>query len=149
MSEQTPPRRRRPSQLDPAEHRGEYVPEPELLEILVRLVGAASWQKASAAQRQRVLAATAQLRTAGLSPRVIGLASEARVAQLQGMQTQPARVARSKAEDFPPAAVTVRLWDESDVEAYLRWRVQHSAYPRRFKNRYAPTSAPRRNDPDE
>lgn len=142
MNEQNAPRRRRPAQLDPAEHCGDYVPEPELLEILAHLAGAVSWQQASAAQRQRVLAAVTRLRTAGLSTRTIGLASEARVAQLQGMNTGSARVARSKAGDFPPAAVTARLWDEADVEEYLRWRVQRAPYPRRFKTRFAPTSEP-------
>ncbi|WP_295015333.1 hypothetical protein [uncultured Micrococcus sp.] len=142
MSSANPPHRIRPVPLDPAEHAGEYRPEPALLEILARLAGAAAWEQATAAQRARALAAAAQLRTAGLDPRAIGLVSEVRVAQLQGMERPAARVARSKVEGFPTPAVTVRLWDETDVEEHLRWRVQQAPYPRRFKNRYAPSSTP-------
>lgn len=141
MTEATPPPKNRPTRLDPDQHAGEYAPEPALLEILANLGGAASWRTATAGQRARVIAAAGQLRSAGLDPRSIGLVSEARVAELQGMERPAARVSRSKVTDFPAPAVTVRLWDEKDVEAFLSWRVQHSAYPRRFKNRYAPGAA--------
>ena len=109
--------------------------------VVVGAGGAGLMCAATAGQRARVIAAAGQLRSAGLDPRSIGLVSEARVAQLQGMERPAARVARSKVTDFPAPAVTVRLWDEKDVEAFLSWRVQHSAYPRRFKNRYAPGAA--------
>lgn len=137
-----PPSQIRPEPLETGEHEGDYAPEPALLEILASVSGAPSWAGASEAQRQRVLAGVSRLRTAGLSTRTIGLVAETRVAELQGITRDAARVARSRAESFPAAAVTVRLWDETDVENYLRWRVASSTYPRRFKNRYAP--APRR-----
>lgn len=142
MKNVDPPARHRPEAVDPESHRGEYAPEAELLEILARLAGAGSWQSATAEQCRRVQIAVGELRSAGLSPRTIGLAGEARVAELQGMELPTARVARSKVAGFPGPAVAVRLWDEADVENHLRWRVQTAQHPRRFKNRFAPKALP-------
>lgn len=139
VNEKTPaPRKRRQEPLEGAEHLGEYTPEPALLEILARLTGAADWAAAKPDQKARAEAAAMQIHRAGLGPRTVGLVSEARVAELQGMQIESARTQRYRRKDFPSAHVTGNLWDENDLEEYLRWRVQTAPYPRRFKNRFAP-----------
>lgn len=116
----------RPSPSYPAgtDHRrtGPYEPDARLLDILAALTGAADYAGTDAQTRHQVWAAAESIHDAGLDASVVGLVPEARVQQLQGLQTNSARTIRNRDKDFPRPVVNYRLWSEVDVQAYLDWK---------------------------
>lgn len=122
------PRSWRPP-LDMHAHTGPYRPPVELLDILARAGGAASYASADAPTRARVIDAAVELHAAGLDPRVIGLVAEPRVTELLGVAESTGRSLRQRDARFPGPVTRGRLWCEEDVAAYVEHRRKTAARP--------------------